>query len=502
MPRASRCAAELSPKNTAVHSQTLEKKGWQAGIDQTEVFQSGLGKEVVRLLAPSQTAPGAHGVVEGPRCGGGNAVPRRRRAEPAAERPAAHTKVRRDERLRPHAELSCSSSSTTSGWRRAACWTTTSGAIPGCATRCDDGGPCASSTREMRRPRTAPARVDRGRARRRATATLRAEAHLLAAAHPVHVAHGEGQRRLPGGVHEPGVIPPRREQGCGEHVRVDTGDGVPRDGRGRRRGRSRRGHSRGHSEGGRFTILLDASTCGERDFRAAAWIACCANLGRVLQTALKRGFRGRLNRFYVYPTGRAARSLLRIVKPFLGKYTPPKIVTVDAGERGVARLVEVFGVDALPPHLGGRSELISVPLSEDDEPGTRLNDAKKEPARRQEPTRGDPPAATHPRRTTTPEERPGRLRLVPRGPDPQLPPRRGPRGNLRGTRLFFSTRLLFSTRSSEARSFVRMARNAFAWHVIGSCLFGLEFSGVLSAGVSAACATWREARRSRRRGGG
>ena len=45
---------------------------------------------------------------------------------------------------------------------------------------------------------------------------------------------------------------------------------------------------------------------------------------------------------------------------------------------------------------------------------------------------------------------------------------------------------------------VRTARNAFAWHVIGSCLFGLEFSGLLSAGVSAVCATWREARRSRR----
>ena len=71
--------------------------------------------------------------------------------------------------------------------------------------------------------------------------------------------------------------------------------------------------SDGAGEGGRFTILLDASTCSThtRDFKAAAWIACCANLGRVLQTALKRGFRGRLHKFYVYPTGKAARSLLR-----------------------------------------------------------------------------------------------------------------------------------------------------------------------------------------------
>ena len=216
----------------------------------------------------------------------------------------------------------------------------------------------------------------------------------------------------------------------------------------------------GLSEGGRFTILLDASTCDERDFRAAAWIACCANLGRVLRTALKRGFRGRLNRFYVYPTGRAARSLLLIVKPFLVKYTPPNIVTVDGGERGVAKLVEVFGVDALPLHLGGRSELISVPLSEaapeDDgwEEKDALDDDENKAAR---PTRGD-----HPGRPDVEEGR-GRLRLVPRGPDPQLPPRRGPRGNLRGTRRDW--RLLFSTRSSgpfvcqDGEKRVRVARD-------------------------------------------
>ena len=53
----------------------------------------------------------------------------------------------------------------------------------------------------------------------------------------------------------------------------------------------------------------------------------------------------------------------RVIKPFLGKYTPPKIVMVDAGD--LAKLGEVFGVDALPIHLGGRSELLSVPLSGD-----------------------------------------------------------------------------------------------------------------------------------------
>ena len=39
-----------------------------------------------------------------------------------------------------------------------------------------------------------------------------------------------------------------------------------------------------------------------------------------------------------------------MIKPFLGKYTPPKIVMVDAGD--LAKLGEVFGVDALPIHLG------------------------------------------------------------------------------------------------------------------------------------------------------
>ena len=259
----------------------------------------------------------------------------------------------------------------------------------------------------------------------------------------------------------------------------------------------------GLSEGGRFTILLDASTCGERDFRAAAWIACCANLGRVLQTALKRGFRGRLNRFYVYPTGRAARSLLRIVKPFLGKYTPPKIVTVDGGERGVAKLVEVFGVDALPPHLGGRSELISVPLSEDDEPAP--------PTERREET-------TKEGKDTGEDENPPNVGTHPRRADPRG---RRPRRDLDDYAWFIKVPILnfllvaglvassaapgsssrpgCSSRPARARrAMVRTARNAFAWHVIGSCLFGLEFSGVLSAGVSAVCATWREARRSRR----
>ena len=73
----------------------------------------------------------------------------------------------------------------------------------------------------------------------------------------------------------------------------------------------------------------------------------------------------------------------RVIKPFLGKYTPPKIVMVDAGD--LAKLGEVFGVDALPSHLGGRSELLSVPLSGDDgdaerEAGTSSLSATEKPS--------------------------------------------------------------------------------------------------------------------------
>ena len=254
------------------------------------------------------------------------------------------------------------------------------------------------------------------------------------------------------------------------------------------------GDTAGDAEGGRFTILLDASTCDERDFRAAAWIACCANLGRVLQTALKRGFRGRLNRFYVYPTGRAARSLLRIVKPFLGKCpSEDRHGRRREGRRETGRGIRRRRATAAP---GGRSELISVPLSEDDERGD-ATDGKKDALRDDE----NPPAGTRPRRPT----RGGRRR---------------PRRDLDDYAWFIKVPILNfllvaglvassaapgsssrpgSSRPARARrAMVRTARNAFAWHVIGSCLFGLEFSGLLSAGVSAVCATWREARRSRR----
>ena len=245
--------------------------------------------------------------------------------------------------------------------------------------------------------------------------------------------------------------------------------------------------SDGAGEGGKFTILLDASTCSThtRDFKAAAWIACCANLGRVLQTALKRGFRGRLHKFYVYPTGKAARSLLQVIKPFLGKYTPPKIVMVDAGD--LAKLGEVFGVDALPIHLGGRSELLSVPLSGDGD-------------EEREAVTSSLSATEKPLETSGNDERRPRRDL-----DDYAWFLRVPAFNF----LVFAALVATSARAPALDSTLndgkrqrlsrtrrdagfRVARNATVWHVIGSRVLGLDFAGWLSACVTVGCAWWRE----------
>ena len=80
---------------------------------------------------------------------------------------------------------------------------------------------------------------------------------------------------------------------------------------------------------GKFTILLDLTSC------VHVHLPAFCKLGEILQRASKRGFRGRLHRFYIYPTGRRGRVLLRLMRPLLGRYTPPKIKLVDAGERAV-----------------------------------------------------------------------------------------------------------------------------------------------------------------------
>ena len=107
---------------------------------------------------------------------------------------------------------------------------------------------------------------------------------------------------------------------------------------------------------GRFTILLDLTRCPH------VHLPAFCKLGEILQRALKRGFRGRLNRFYIYPTGRRGRVLLRVIKPFLGKYTPPKIEMIP--RENLDRLTEIFPREILPEHLGGTSRLLTVAFAD------------------------------------------------------------------------------------------------------------------------------------------
>jgi hypothetical protein len=53
----------------------------------------------------------------------------------------------------------------------------------------------------------------------------------------------------------------------------------------------------GGGDGGKFSILLDLSTCPH--VKQSAFFS----IGMLLKRAVKKGFRGRLNRFYIYPAG-------------------------------------------------------------------------------------------------------------------------------------------------------------------------------------------------------
>jgi hypothetical protein len=125
----------------------------------------------------------------------------------------------------------------------------------------------------------------------------------------------------------------------------------------------------GAAHKGKFTILLDLTSC------VHVHLPAFCKLGEILQRALKRGFRGRLHRFYLYPTGRRGRVLLRLMRPLLGRYTPPKIKLVDRGD--LDRLAEIFPQEILPPHLGGTSRLLSVAFEDDAEPRDTRNDARE-----------------------------------------------------------------------------------------------------------------------------
>ena len=181
----------------------------------------------------------------------------------------------------------------------------------------------------------------------------------------------------------------------------------------------------------------------------------------------------------------------RVIKPFLGKYTPPKIVMVDAGD--LAKLGEVFGVDALPSHLGGRSELLSVPLSGDD------GDAEREAGT------ASLSATEKPLETSGNDERRPRRDL-----DDYAWFLRVPAFNFLVVAALVATSArapaLDSTLNDGKRQSpvcqrlsrtrrdagFRVARNATVWHVIGSRVLGLDFAGWVSACVTVGCAWWRE----------
>ena len=77
------------------------------------------------------------------------------------------------------------------------------GRDPGCAPRCDDGGPCASSIPETPRAFTTTRWPLKTQTRGRLDHRERGRGSRFYTAHALDVAHGAGQGRLPGGVHEP-----------------------------------------------------------------------------------------------------------------------------------------------------------------------------------------------------------------------------------------------------------------------------------------------------------
>ena len=236
---------------------------------------------------------------------------------------------------------------------------------------------------------------------------------------------------------------------------------------------------------GRFTILLDLTRCPH------VHLPAFCKLGEILQRALKRGFRGRLNRFYIYPTGRRGRVLLRVVKPFLGRYTPPKIEMIPRED--LDRLTEIFPREILPEHLGGTSRLLTVAF------------ADPSPSRSVEGVDAAAAAATTTTTTTTtsstPRETPretegdhGDLRWFLKVPlvnfsvlavmtacsarfGPSFPAREEPRRR---------------RRPAWARLAVPTLRNAAAWHFVGFTGFGIQYSGAWSAAVTVLFAAWRK----------
>ena len=243
--------------------------------------------------------------------------------------------------------------------------------------------------------------------------------------------------------------------------------------------------------GGRFTILLDLTRCSR------AHVPAFVTFGKILRNALKRGFRGRLNKFYVFPARRRWRVLFEVARPFLGKYTPRKIVMIPDDHE--ERLGEIFPRECLPVHLGGSSTLLSVAFDERASVSTSVPRGVDGDAGALVSTRGENPAEEPERATRA-------AASSPNGTDRALSPDRVrvrvPRRVRAFDAAFLALVFLLSREapggretgggggaSARARDVVwSCARRGVIWRVLGFAGLGVPFAGTWAALVTASVA--------------
>ena len=259
---------------------------------------------------------------------------------------------------------------------------------------------------------------------------------------------------------------------------------------------------------GKFTILLDLTSC------VHVHLPAFCKLGEMLQRALKRGFRGRLHRFYLYPTGRRGRVLLRLMRPLLGRYTPPKIKLVDRGD--LDRLAEIFPREILPPHLGGTSRLLSVAFEDEVKPRytRKTQDARAEFAR--EDARDGTPTAKAESFARSANDKTadghGDLRWFLRVPalnfaviasmtacSACFAPHISSVGTARGSQTQIEPdRKSITVPAGRSRRWARAllapAANFFVWRTVGWDVCGIERSGAWSTAVMLVSMAWRARR--------
>jgi hypothetical protein len=257
----------------------------------------------------------------------------------------------------------------------------------------------------------------------------------------------------------------------------------------------------GAAHKGKFTILLDLTSC------VHVHLPAFCKLGEILQRALKRGFRGRLHRFYLYPTGRRGRVLLRLMRPLLGRYTPPKIKLVDRGD------LDRTGGDlsARDPAAASRGDLASALRGVRGRRGTARHTKRRargdrrgggERARRAKKTKKKPPTGTA---TFVGSSRSPALnfaviaamtacsaRFAPRIPLVKVA--RGSPARINAERE--SGTVPVSRRGGTgggrwARALATAAANFFAWRTVGWDVCGIERSGAWSAAVMLVGGAWR-----------